>query len=148
MYRKKSIQPVRKKHHKKLFIFFVVCIFVVAPICSLAENFVGIKIYPENVGVFTVDGKQQFVAFGVYANGSQKNITQLVDWESSDQSIVKINSKGLATIAAGKTSGQVKINCSYPKKRPAAMGAIKALLLTPEPPKSLIHIMLLLLLKS
>ena len=80
-----------------------------------AADFVGIKMFPENVGVFTSDGKQQFIAFGVLATGSTVNITDQVDWVSSNNSIVTIDEKGLATIVSGKTSGQVKITCSYPK---------------------------------
>lgn len=83
---------------------------------SIAADYVGLKIYPEDVGVFTEDGKQQFVAFGVNANGSTVNITSDVDWKSSNKSLVTINKTGLASIAGGVTSGQVKISCSYPKQ--------------------------------
>ncbi len=98
----------------------------------LSATFVRMKIFPEHVGVFTTDGKQQFVAFGYKADGSSTNITEQVDWESSNKNIVTINPRGLATVVSGKTSGQVKINCSYPKTTIVAfIGAINLLLLTP-----------------
>ncbi len=82
---------------------------------SYAVEYVSIKLYPEHVGVFTSVMKQQFVAFGVTANGTSTNITELVGWESSDESVVTIDENGLATVVPGKTYGQVKISCSYPK---------------------------------
>ena len=81
----------------------------------IAAQFVRIKMYPEHVGVFTTVKKQQFVAFGYKADGSTVNITKLVDWKSSNNNIVTINRRGLATVVAGRTFGQVKITCSYPK---------------------------------
>ena len=82
---------------------------------SYAEDFIGVKIYPEHVGVFTTDGVQQFIAFGYTASGNRINITNQVDWESSDESIVTIAENGVATIVPGKTFGQVRISCAYPK---------------------------------
>lgn len=81
----------------------------------LAEEYVAVKVYPEHVGVFTTDGVQQFVAFGYTASGNRINITDQVDWESSNEAIVTINENGVARIVTGKTSGQVRITCSYPK---------------------------------
>ena len=43
----------------------------------------GIKLYPEHVGVFTTVMKQQFVAFGVNAQGISTNITEQVGWEGA-----------------------------------------------------------------
>lgn len=90
---------------------------------SAADEFVRIKIYPENVGVFTSVGDQQFVAFGIAANGSTTNITDRVSWESSDPSIVTIDENGLASLVDagtravinGTKQGYVNISCSYPK---------------------------------
>ena len=81
----------------------------------MAEEFVVLKIYPEHVGVFTSDGQQQFVAFGVRSDGSQVNITTDVDWISSDENKVVIDKNGLAEIVGSVTNGQVKITCAYPK---------------------------------
>jgi hypothetical protein len=83
--------------------------------CFAAE-YVELKMYPEHVGVFTVDGQQQFIAFGIKSNGNRENITSQVSWESSDENIVTIDQDGLATIVGSVTSGQVKISCLYPKK--------------------------------
>jgi hypothetical protein len=98
---------------------------------AAADNYSSIKIFPEHVGVFTADGKQQFVAFGYDALGKATNITRLVSWESSDNQKVTINEIGLASIVAGATYGQVKITCSYPKVAKAG-GAIPLLLLKPS----------------
>lgn len=81
----------------------------------VAANYVALEMYPQHVGVFTTDGVQQFVAFGVAADGSRQNITNQVGWESSNESVVTIDEDGLASIVAGKTYGQVEITCSYPK---------------------------------
>ena len=83
--------------------------------CFGADTYSALTIFPKNVGVFTVDGKQQFVAFGSSANGLI-NITRKVSWESSDESKVTIDENGLATIVGGVTMGNVKISCTYPKK--------------------------------
>ncbi len=82
----------------------------------VASGFVSIKIFPEHVGVFTVDGEQQFVAFGYDAKGKATNITTRVNWESSIPDLVTINENGLAEIVADKTAGRVKITASYPKR--------------------------------
>jgi hypothetical protein len=100
-----------------------------------AGDYVRIKIFPEHVGVFTVDGKQQFVAFGYLANGASVNITQQVDWESTNKNIFTIDDKGLAIIVRGRTYGKARVICSYPKtvKIPVALSAINLLLLGSEP---------------
>lgn len=95
-----------------------------------ADEYVGVKVYPEHVGVFTKDGVQQFIAFGYTASGNRINITNKVDWESSNTDIVTIADNGVATIAPGVTSGQVKISCSYPKTGKVAPGVNHLLLKT------------------
>lgn len=111
----KMIQIVQrlKKNVAAAFVLVVLSILISGN-CSAGE-FVSIKLFPEHVGVFTTVMKQQFVAFGVDANGVSTNITEQVGWESSDQSIVTIDENGLATVVSDKTAGQVKISCSYPK---------------------------------
>lgn len=102
----------------------------------LAAEIKSLKIYPEHVGVFTTVMKQQFVAFGVDATGKSINITDQVAWESSDEKIVTIDEMGLATVAAGKTAGQVKVSCFYPKLGHGKSGMLhpshKILLLKPK----------------
>lgn len=111
-------------------------------------NFVRIRIFPEHVGVFTTDRKQQFVAFGIKRDGKRINITKQVDWKSSKINLVSINENGLATIKPGKTFGQVKISCSYPKKRPKVLtGPYHLLLRTIPEPKNLSYLYYLLLKK-
>ena len=97
----------------------------------LAADFVKLELYPEHVGVFTTVGTQQFVAFGIEANGNRTNITDKVDWLSSNEEIVTIEPTGLASVVAGKTFGQVAVTCSYPKKSKSTTGP-NLLLLKPS----------------
>ena len=88
----------------------------------LAADFVKIELYPQHVGVFTTVGTQQFVAFGIAANGNRTNITTEVDWLSSNEDLVTFDENGLATVMAGKTFGQVAVTCSYPKSAESLTG--------------------------
>ena len=130
----------------------ILLLIISTPDNSLAAAFVRIKIFPEHVGVFTTVRKQQFVAFGIKADGKAVNITKKVDWKSSNKNIVTINSNGLATVAAGRTFGQVKISCSYPKKvkKPVSLQGPYILLLrdkpAPPPPTTFLQSLFLLLL--
>lgn len=77
-----------------------------------------LEIFPKNVGVFTVDGEQQFVAFVSASNDSSvlvTNVTTQVNWISSDPSKVTIDENGLAKVVEGVTMGNVTISCTYPK---------------------------------
>ncbi|GAB4338346.1 MAG: hypothetical protein Kow0089_10230 [Desulfobulbaceae bacterium] len=87
------------------------------PATGETATFDRIKIYPEDVGVFLKQGKQQFVAFGIKEGQRPVNITRQVDWKSSNPKKVTIDAKGLARIVPGVTFGQVKISCSWPKKK-------------------------------
>jgi hypothetical protein len=126
--KKKQIAQWYKKNITAVFVL-VVMFLSMAGSC-LADEFVSIKLYPEHVGVFTTVMKQQFVAFGVNAQGVSTNITEQVGWESSNEGIVTIDASGLATVTAGQTSGQVKISCSYPKSSKLNAG-VHMLLLKP-----------------
>ncbi len=88
----------------------------------LAADYDYIKIFPENIGVFTSVGTQQFVAFGYPSSGSPVNITDKVEWQSSNTSLVTIDQNGLATVASGITYGQVRVTCTYPKAGSAQPG--------------------------
>lgn len=98
----------------------------------LAAEYVKIKMYPEHVGVFTTVRTQQFVAFGIGADGKTTNITDKVSWVSSNPNIVTIDETGLATVKTGIASGRVKISCAYPKAGDARNLGIMKLLLAPE----------------
>lgn len=153
---KEPIYPLRKKIVAGVFILVATLLLSMTGNC-LAAAFVRIKMYPEHVGVFTTVRKQQFVAFGYKSDGSAVNITKWVDWKSSDNSIVTIDEQGLATVATGKTFGQVKITCSFPKAPKTLNQPVSLLgpyiLLTkkdpapskPPPPKVLSNLYLLLL---
>ena len=98
---------------------------------SVAAEYNEIEVFPKDVGMFTTVGKQQFLAFGYVNNGntiSMTNITRNVNWESSNEAIVSIDDNGVATLVSGKTYGQVKISCSYPKVGNAS-AAVNQLLL-------------------
>ncbi|MBL4904126.1 MAG: hypothetical protein JKY62_15990 [Desulfocapsa sp.] len=123
-----EIQIIQKQY--KIFIGLctsVLVLFSMAVSC-VAADYVAIKIYPEHVGVFTTVNKQQYVAYGVTADSSLINITRNVDWVSSDESIVTIDDNGLASVVAGKTSGIIKVTCTYPKTGPTGT-AVNLLLL-------------------
>ena len=102
---------------------------------SEAADYVSIEIYPEHVGLFVDIGKQQFVAFGVTAAGARVNITEQVDWwavpaKAGGENVVTINESGVATLIPGKTYGQARITCTYPKEQKAdAQPAVNYLLL-------------------
>jgi len=126
--KKKQIAQWYKKNITAVFVLIVMFLSMAGS--CLAGEFVSIKLYPEHVGVFTTVMKQQFVAFGVNAQGVSTNITEQVGWESSNEGIVTIDASGLATVTAGKTAGQVKISCSYPKSGKLNAG-VHMLLLKP-----------------
>ena len=81
------------------------------PVCEGVGNideFTRIKVFPEQVGVFTSVGKQQFVAIGYKNGGSAYNLTKCVDWASSDGQVASIDTMGLATIKS--TFGRIEIS--------------------------------------
>ncbi len=83
---------------------------------SFAAGYVSLDVFPKQTGVFTSVGKQQFIVFGVRADGIRENITRKVDWHSSNESLVNISESGMATVVASVTSGRVQVSCTYPKK--------------------------------
>lgn len=84
-----------------------------------------IAVTPTNPSV--VDGtSQQFLAMGVYSDGSTQNLTNSVTWSSSDTAVGTINGSGLATTDGTGTS-IVR----------ASLGDVSAsimLTVTPDPP--------------
>jgi len=100
----------------KIFICLIAILFFTY--AAHAAEFTSIKIYPENVGVFTTVGEQQFVAYGLPGD---VNITDQADWYTSDEAVATIDATGLAKIHSAH--GQVKILACYPK--PCAPGSIK-----------------------
>lgn len=112
MNRSRAISSHLRRLFQSSFIFYAT---LFTPDLIMSADFTHIEIYPKNVGVFTVDGKQQFVAFGVTGDGRKTNITDKVTWKSSNTELVKIDESGLAVIQDGITMGQVDISCSFPK---------------------------------
>ncbi len=95
-----------------------------------AEGLVSITIGPK-AAQLAVGVPQQFNAVGVYEDGREEVITELVTWSSSDEALVEVSneagSKGLATVHAlgnvrilaslGEADGDLRIggNCGYPE---------------------------------
>ncbi|HYG36545.1 MAG TPA: DUF4082 domain-containing protein, partial [Clostridia bacterium] len=70
----------------------------------VAPPLTSIAITPANPGV-QLGATQQFSATGTYADGSTKDLTSQVGWNSSSTAVATINASGLATgVAAGTTT--------------------------------------------
>lgn len=121
-------------------LLIVLCISAACIVSSSsAAEYVSLEMHPQHVGVFTTDGRQQFVAYGVSANGSKTNITKQVSWKSSNSNLVSIDDNGLATIHSGIISGQVVISCSYPKVGTALSPVVGSLLRPSYPVTATVH---------
>jgi hypothetical protein len=122
--------------------FFAAMLLLSSARPSVAADVVLVDIYPKDVGVFANKiPTQQFVAFGKLSDGTWKNITEEVVWESSDESIVTIDENGLATVTVAglaivKTVGFdrsiITISATYPKTPPGNPGANLLLLQSQE----------------
>jgi uncharacterized protein YjdB len=55
-----------------------------------------LQVSPGNASV-AASSTQQFIATGKYSDGSSKDLTSAVQWNSSDSSVASVNSAGLAT---------------------------------------------------
>ena len=97
-------------------IFFLLTMFLVFTGCSIDE------VTLESITVTNADSDdsvsegdtEQFTATGNNSDGSTDDLTSLVTWSASDNTVATINSSGLATIAADVTSGTtVTITASY-----------------------------------
>ncbi|MGD8560038.1 MAG: Ig-like domain-containing protein [Gammaproteobacteria bacterium] len=75
---------------------------------SVTSDLTSIALSPTS-GAVDVDGNLQFTATGTYSDSSTDNITQRVDWSSSDSLIATINSSGRAT---GVSAGPVDITAT------------------------------------
>jgi hypothetical protein len=70
-----------------------------------SPTLISIVVTPATPPSLTVGSTQQFTATGNYSDGSTKNITNQVTWESTSPGIATITSGGLANgIAAGSTT--------------------------------------------
>lgn len=61
----------------------------------------GLTISPTNPSVAQTQGTQQFTANGTFSDGSTQNLTNVVQWTSSNTSVATINNNGVATLATG-----------------------------------------------
>jgi trimeric autotransporter adhesin len=72
-------------------------------VTGAAVNLTSIAISPSASSI-PVHTNQQFIATGVYADGSSSDLTNVVTWSSSATSIATINSNGLASSQATGTT--------------------------------------------
>jgi len=70
-------------------------------VSSATLNSGGLTISPTNPSVAQTQRTQQFTATGTFSDGTTMNLTNLVQWTSSNTSIATINSNGLATLITG-----------------------------------------------
>jgi Concanavalin A-like lectin/glucanases superfamily/Bacterial Ig-like domain (group 2)/Abnormal spindle-like microcephaly-assoc'd, ASPM-SPD-2-Hydin len=68
-----------------------------------APALVSITISPAN-STIQIGQNQQFTAIGTYTDGSQQNITQLVQWSSTASSVASIRATGVASALSGGTT--------------------------------------------
>ncbi|HEY6445567.1 MAG TPA: Ig-like domain-containing protein [Acidobacteriaceae bacterium] len=72
-------------------------------VTSTAPTLTSIAVTPAAPSI-TAGATQQFTATGTYSDGTTKNITNSVNWTSSNTSVATINGSGLATAVAAGTS--------------------------------------------
>ncbi len=65
-------------------------------------NLIAISVTPTNSSD-PADITGQFTAFGIYSDGTTKDITSQVTWTSSNSSVATIDSSGLATTVQQET---------------------------------------------
>jgi hypothetical protein len=102
-----------------------------------------ITVTPNPPTNLAVGSNQQFVALGIYSDGSDATITSTVTWASSNTGIATIAVGGLATgIGAGSTnitaalSGITSANVTLTVLVPSAV--LVSIAVTPNPPPSLL----------
>lgn len=87
---------------------------------------INIVITPSTASV--VQGMQyQFIATGIYSDNSYKNITNEVNWQTSDTNVANINNDGLAS---GEQQGTVKVTAKYQGKQAQATLVVSAPVIT------------------
>lgn len=69
---------------------------------------VGISVTP-NPALVPIGGTTQFVATGIFSDGSTSAITTTVQWSSSDEAILKIDASG---VASGLAPGSVTVTAA------------------------------------
>jgi hypothetical protein len=89
-----------------------------------------IQVTPAAPPNLLVGSTLQFSAVGTYSDGSQVNITNLVDWSSSDARVASISSLGLAT---GATAGSASISASLSTKYQPTVSSLPAVLTIVSP---------------
>lgn len=63
-----------------------------------------ITITPVDPTVLQTSGTQQFTATGTFTDGSQQNLTSVVQWTSASTTVATINNNGLATLLTPGTT--------------------------------------------
>jgi trimeric autotransporter adhesin len=80
-----------------------------ASLTVTSSTLTSINVTPANPPTVAVGATQQFIATGIYSDGSTQNLSSSVTWTSSVPGIVGISSNGLAT---GTGSGQTTIQAA------------------------------------
>lgn len=73
---------------------------------------VSITVSPNPATIFGVTGTQAFTALGTFSDSSQRDVSSLCTWASSNTSIATINGSGIASAVA--IGGPVNITCTDP----------------------------------
>jgi len=88
-------------------------LLIVSAACAAAQTLVSVsvtQIYEHNGSTsMSVGALRQFTATGNYSDGSQRYVTQQVNWRSANVGIAKVTKMGLVTAVA---PGAVNINAT------------------------------------
>lgn len=92
----------------------IMCFTFLLPACEeihddTIQSLVDIEITPTNPTI-AKDTNHQFIATGIYVDNTKQDLTTLVTWNSLNDSVATINSKGLAT--AGNIADAVVITAT------------------------------------
>lgn len=79
-------------------------IAVVKSYCGSGANLISTTVEPANLQSLPVGGNIQLAMYASCSNGTRVDVTSSAQWQSSDQSIVKINNAQLSGIAKGSAT--------------------------------------------
>jgi Bacterial Ig-like domain (group 2) len=82
---------------------------------GLVRNLESITIDPVNSSI-AVNTKQQLHATGTYKNKTTKDITNLVTWESADETVVSVSNAAVTKgLASGSGAGATTVTAKLPR---------------------------------
>lgn len=77
---------------------------VVKSYCGSGANLISTTVEPANLRSLPVGGSVQLAMYASCSNGTRVDVTSSAQWQSSDQSIIKINNAQLSGIAKGSAT--------------------------------------------